>query len=243
MYEKTVVVISHDADFLNMFTDGVLYLNIQTKQIEQYRGDYSDACDQIARQIEKDQMQNARAEKEIREKKEKVNFFANKGGNMRKLAAKLKDDIEDAEENKVEVRRDDRTIKRFDIEFENLTGDFLQISRISLMNPVTHEINFYSLDIALRKGDRYIIKGPNGIGKTTLLKSLVHAHSADAVILPEVRVGYYSQDFGELDMHQTVWDALQSVTDEITDQDTFRVASQFLLTGDLLKNPIYLLSE
>jgi len=35
-YEKTVVVISHDADFLNMFTDGVLYLNVMTHQVEQY---------------------------------------------------------------------------------------------------------------------------------------------------------------------------------------------------------------
>jgi len=36
-YEKTVVVISHDADFLNMFTDGVLYLNVNTHKVEQYR--------------------------------------------------------------------------------------------------------------------------------------------------------------------------------------------------------------
>jgi hypothetical protein len=39
---------------------------------------------------------------------------------MRKLASKLRDEIEEAEENKVEVRRDDRTIKPFTIEFENL---------------------------------------------------------------------------------------------------------------------------
>ena len=36
-YDKTVVVISHDADFLNMFTDGVLYLNSLTHKVEQYR--------------------------------------------------------------------------------------------------------------------------------------------------------------------------------------------------------------
>lgn len=36
-YDKTVVVISHDADFLNMFTDGVLYLNVQEHKVEQYR--------------------------------------------------------------------------------------------------------------------------------------------------------------------------------------------------------------
>ncbi|MDD3970185.1 MAG: ATP-binding cassette domain-containing protein, partial [Candidatus Pacebacteria bacterium] len=39
-YDKTCIVISHDADFLNSFTDGVLYLDIFTKKIEQYRGNY-----------------------------------------------------------------------------------------------------------------------------------------------------------------------------------------------------------
>ncbi|MEI7563627.1 MAG: ATP-binding cassette domain-containing protein [bacterium] len=77
-YDKTVVVISHDADFLNIFTDGVLYLNKDRKQVEQYWGDYYDVVDQIAAQIEKEQMQNARAEKKIIEAKEKINFFANK---------------------------------------------------------------------------------------------------------------------------------------------------------------------
>lgn len=77
-YDKTVVVISHDADFLNLFTDGVLYLNKARCQVEQYRGDYYDVVDQIAAQIEKENMQNARAEKKIIDAKEKINFFSNK---------------------------------------------------------------------------------------------------------------------------------------------------------------------
>ena len=162
---------------------------------------------------------------------------------MRKLASKLRDDIEEAEENKVDVRRDDRTIKEFAIDLEHLTGDYLNIHRISLMHPETHTVGFHKLEMKLRKGDRYILKGPNGIGKTTLLKSLVHAHNKDAMIAPEVKVGYYSQDFSELDMNQTVWDSIQSVTNELTDQETYRIASHFLLTGDLLKQPIALLSE
>ena len=77
---------------------------------------------------------------------------------MRKLAAKLKDDIEDAEDNKVELRRDDRTIKEFDFEFENLVGDYLTINHISLMHPTTHQIGQYKLSLNVRKGDRHIIK-------------------------------------------------------------------------------------
>lgn len=77
-YDKTVVVISHDADFLNLFTDGVLYLNKNTCKVEQYRGDYYDVVEQITAKIEKDQMANARAEKKIADAKEKINFFSNK---------------------------------------------------------------------------------------------------------------------------------------------------------------------
>ncbi len=39
-YNKTVIVISHDADFLNAFTEGVLYLNSQNRQVEKYDGNY-----------------------------------------------------------------------------------------------------------------------------------------------------------------------------------------------------------
>ena len=241
-YDKTVVVISHDADFLNMFTDWVLYLNVHMKKVEQYWWDYYDAVEQIARQIERDEMLNARMEKEIQDKKDKVNFFANKGGKMRKLASKFRDDIEEAEENKVEVRRDDKTITNFEIPFENLNGPIVTINNVSLMGldwtPVSHK-----LDLELRKWDRVLLKWPNGIGKTTLLRRLVNAHDGDATIHDWVRVWYYSQDFNALDMDMVVWDALREMSDAITDQDAYRVAAQFLLKGDILKNTVSSLSE
>jgi len=71
----------------------------------------------------------------------------------------------------------------------------------------------------------------------------VHAHDADATIHEGVRVGYYSQDFNALDMDMLVRDSLAECSDQISDQDIFRTAAQFLLTSDLLKNPISSLSE
>ncbi len=241
-YPKTVVVISHDADFLNMFTDGVLYLNIQTHKVEQYRGDYYDVVEQIAAQIEKEKMLNARMERQINDAKDKVNFFANKGGKMRKLASKMRDEIEEAEENKVDVRKDDRTISNFNIEFENLVGPLITINNIELLDKHHERVN-KKVDLIIKKWMRYQLVWPNGIGKTTLLKRLFNATDNDATITEEVRVGYYSQDFNALDMNMIVWDALHEVSNEITDQQVYRVASQFLLTGDLLKNTIASLSE
>ena len=54
MYEKTVIVISHDADFLNAFSDGVLYLDVFTHKIEQYTGNYYDVVEEIKNRIERE---------------------------------------------------------------------------------------------------------------------------------------------------------------------------------------------
>ena len=75
------------------------------------------------------------------------------------------------------------------------------------------------------------------------MKRLTSGQDEDAVITPEVSIGYYSQDFDALDMNQTVWDSLHSASDNVTDQTVYKVAAQFLLIGDLLKNPVYALSE
>jgi ATPase subunit of ABC transporter with duplicated ATPase domains len=149
-YEKTAIVISHDADFLNVFTDGVLYLNVQKHQVEQYWGDYYTVIEDIKKQIEREQMQNARMEKEIQDKKDKINFFANKGGKMRKLASKMRDDVEEAEENTVTVRKDDKTIQKFHIDYGNFIGPIITISKITLMNR-EHEIVAHDLELIITK--------------------------------------------------------------------------------------------
>jgi len=183
-YDKTVVVISHDADFLNLFTDGVLYLNKQTRKVEQYRWDYYDVVEQITAQIEKDQMANARAEKKIADAKEKINFFANKWWKMRKLASKMRDEVEEAEENKVDVRKDDKTIMGFTIPFENYVGPIVTINKVGLMN-ANHEVVTYKLPLVMKKHDRCIFTGPNGIGKSTLLKRLMMIHRHKENIMKE----------------------------------------------------------
>ena len=58
-YPKTVMVISHDAEFLNAFTQGVLYLDIYTRKIEQYVGNYFDVVKEITIRVEKENMKNA----------------------------------------------------------------------------------------------------------------------------------------------------------------------------------------
>jgi ATPase subunit of ABC transporter with duplicated ATPase domains len=55
------------------------------------------------------------------------------------------------------------------------------------------------------------IVGPNGIGKTTLLESLASGHATGEHVSEGVRIGYYRQDFSNLDFNQTVFDCLMAV--------------------------------
>ena len=133
-YPNTVVVISHDAEFLNAFTTGVLYLDVFTRKIEQYPGNYHDVQRDILMRIEKENRKNAQLAKKIQDNKDKMNFFAQKGGKMRLVAKKMRDEIEEMEEEKVDVRKEDRTIRPFIIPAQDsLMGTVLELSSYTVL--------------------------------------------------------------------------------------------------------------
>ena len=241
-YKKTCVVISHDADFLNAFTHGVLYLNVFTRKVEQYVGDYFDLLGKISARIEKENRKNAQLAKKIQENKDKANFFAHKGGHMRLVARKLKERAEEMEEEKVDVRKEDKTIRPFIIPFqEGIGGEILSIASFSVMK--NHKLARREANISLRKGDHLLLAGDNGIGKTTLLESLVSGKTKGAKIFPDVKVGYYRQDFSTLNFDDTVYQSLVSATEDFSEKNLRSLAAGFLITNDLINAKIGSLSE
>lgn len=241
-YNKTVVVISHDADFLNAFTGGVLYLNVQTKAIEKYDGNYFDVVEQISAQVEKERRKNAQLSKEIQENKDKANFFAMKGGNMRMVAKRMREKAAEYEENKVEVRKEDKTIRPFAIPMqENLPVEILKLTSYKVIRD--HKPKDVKCDITLRRGQHIQIIGPNGIGKTTLLESLASGHATGEHVAEGVVIGYYRQDFSNLDFNQTVMDCLHSAARGKTLEEIRSFASGFLINADLIQTQIGNLSE
>lgn len=239
MYDKTVIVISHDTDFLNSFTDGVLNLDVHTHKIEQFVGNYYDVLDQIERQIERDRLQNARLEKSIKDRFEKVNRLGGKSVAMRRLARKTREDIERDREDIVAMRQEDRTIPEFEIKAQHIPGVTMKINSVTLMKD--HKVITKKTNIALHRGDRLLISGPNGIGKSTLLKSFLKGEGVE--MADGLRVGYYSQDFSELDFEATAFEALKEVSIKDSNQEIYAAAGRFLLPGELLQNKVGSLSE
>lgn len=243
-YKKTVIVISHDSDFLNAFTDGVLYLDVYTKKIEQYVGNYFDVVEQIAARVEKENRKNAQLAREIQENKDKANFFANKGGQMRLVARRMRDKAEELEESKVDIRKEDKTIRPFVIPAQkDHVGDILTITSFTTLNFKTHKPVKRKTTIVLRKNQHLLLKGPNGIGKSTLLESIAKGEATGSVIMPGTEIGYYRQDFSTLNFNDTVYDSLMSVMKEHVEETMRATAAGFLITGDLIRSKIGSLSE
>ncbi len=242
-YDKTCVVISHDAEFLNAFTTGVLYLDVFTRKVEQYPGNYHDVQRDILTRIDKENRKNAQLEKKIQENKDKANFFAQKGGKMRLVAKKMRTEVEEMEEEKVDVRKEDRTIRPFVIPAqEELSGVAFSLTSYSVLSPKGKPVVKKS-NISLRKNNHLLLRGPNGIGKSTLLEAIAKGVAEGATISEGVKVGYYRQDFSTLDFEQTVYDALMHAMGQPDEKRMRTVAAGFLIVGDTIYTKIGSLSE
>jgi ATP-binding cassette subfamily F protein 3 len=158
--------------------------------------------------------------------------------------------VEEAEDEMVDVRRDDKTIRDFTIPTQDVSEIFADAPKgtgvlaITSLNVIqNHEVTRVPVELVLRKKERLLITGPNGIGKSTLLRTLAEGSDPGAVITPGIRVGYYRQDFSGLDFSMSAYDALASVMDIVDNERLRAVAATFLLTGDVLRNKIGSLSE
>ncbi|MBU0613775.1 ATP-binding cassette domain-containing protein [Patescibacteria group bacterium] len=241
MYPKTVLVISHDANFLNCFTEGVLNLDVYTGKVEKYDGNYTDVVEEISARVERDRAKNAQLLKTIQDRKDKINFFSHKGGKMRKLASKLREEVAEAEANMVGVKRDDRTIPDFTIPSQHCANEIVNIKGVKVIK--NHEAALVDTHIQLRRRDHLRIIGPNGIGKSTLLRTLSSQNNEHAVITEGVKVGYYSQDFSGLDFTQTAYDSLAFMMDVPDNEVIRRTGAKFLLGGKELATQVGALSE
>lgn len=242
-YKKTVLVISHDSEFLNSFTDWVIYLDVHTKVTEQFVWDYHDVVEQIKRKIEKDNMANARLAKEAQAKKDQANVFAHKWWKLRLVAKKMREAAEEMEDDMVDSRKEDKTIREFSIPMQEDIGWVLL--KIHSVHIIRHdEVVVKDIEVNIRKNDHLLLSGPNGIWKSTLLEKIVNGDETGCELTPGVKIWYYRQDFSNLDFNQIVYDCLREASPpNMQEQELRSTAAGFLITWEIMKTRIGDLSE
>lgn len=209
-YENAFILISHDIPFLNSVTN-IIY-NMENAKLERYVGDYDHFLE--VHEMQKAQLAAA-YNKQQQEIKELKDFVArNKARvatrNMAMSRQKKLDKMDiielAAEKPKPEFSfKNDRASARVVIETDNLV--------IGYEKPLSHPIKLH-----IERGEKVIIKGANGIGKTTLLKSIlgmIPQISGTCHIGDYVSTAYFEQEMsgnGENSYIDEIWQDFPSYT-------------------------------
>jgi ATPase subunit of ABC transporter with duplicated ATPase domains len=209
-YKGCAIVISHDQRFLDNIATHILDVDYET--ITLYTGNYAAFSVEKQSIRERKEAEIARAEEIIAHKRAFVERFGAKATKAKQAQSRLKQ-IE-----KIEVEELADTSRRaplFRFTPQRPSGrDVLGLSGISKSYGDKRVLRDVSL--AVRRGERVAVIGPNGLGKSTLLRIIVERLGADAGKVEwghEARPGYFAQDHHELlaDGEGTplafVWDA------------------------------------
>ncbi len=194
-FPGALVLVSHDRHFLNAICDHIA--DVDYREVRIYPGNYDryEESKQLATS-QKDK-EIARAEKKIAEMQQFIDRFRAKATKARQAQSRQKQ-VERIEIP--EVTRSSRRHPVFGFKPERASGrDVLTVR--GLAKAFNGQQVLEGLGFELARGDKLAVVGPNGIGKSTLLKMIVGELEPDAGELElgyEVRAGYFSQDHEEL---------------------------------------------
>jgi len=240
-YRGVAVVISHDQRFLDNVATHILDVDYGT--IRAYPGNYAQFMREKRAAYERKATEIQRAEKIIAEKRAFVERFGAKATKAKQAQSRLKQ-IE-----KIEVQElvaSSRRAPLFRFTPERPSGkDVLEVSEVSKAFGEKRVLENISLNV--RRKDKLAVIGPNGLGKSTLLKIITDRLKADRGGVQfghEVRVGYFAQDHHELlqDLRMTpleyVWQACPSEPSNFVRGQLGRV----LFSGSDVEKPVGALS-
>ncbi len=198
-FKGCVLVVSHDHRFLNNICTHIVDVDYQ--RVTLYRGNYNDFQRQKVENRKRKETEIVKREKEIEDHKRFVERFKAKPTKARQAKSKVKQIEKIVIE---ELPRSSRRYPRFKLERCRHSGKIVVeargISKAFGGNPVLENV-----DLKLERDDCMAILGPNGIGKSTLLKILVGDLEPDRGEVEwgyETHVGYFAQDHSELEGHE-----------------------------------------
>ncbi|HEU0053209.1 MAG TPA: ABC-F family ATP-binding cassette domain-containing protein, partial [Longimicrobium sp.] len=191
-----VAVVSHDHRFLDNVATRIIDVDYATATV--YRGNYSDFLEQKVEDRERKEKEIEGRQKEIAQHQQFVDRFKAKASKARQAQSKLKM-IERKAAELEELPGSSRRYPKFRFAPRRQSGK--EVLKIAGVRKAFGEKEvLHGVDLLVNRGDRLVIMGPNGIGKSTLLKIVMGDLEAGAGTVEwgyEAHPGYFAQDHHE----------------------------------------------
>ncbi|MGD6942714.1 ABC-F family ATP-binding cassette domain-containing protein [Cytobacillus gottheilii] len=228
-YEGAILIVSHDRYFLDKVVTQVY--EISRHQIKKFTGNYSRYLDQKAADFERDMKQYEKQQEEISKLQDFIQRNLARASTTKRAQSRRKQlermDVMDRPLG-------DEKSASFGFQIDRQSGnDVLQVMDLAI--GYAGEAVSENLSFRITRGDSVALVGPNGIGKSTLLKTIIENLPAlQGKILhgSNVAIGYYDQQQAELTSNKRVLNELWDDYPQMLEKDVRTVLGNFLFSGD-----------
>lgn len=241
-YHGIILVISHDVEFLNAVTKKTLYVDKMKHNIEIYNGNYEKY---MKIKSERDLAKQRLYEKQQREEEKLKGIIAKYIRGNEKKANIAKDRIkklEKLETQKIELEKKNKYTK-FNMKI-NRPSYSIPIKCNNLTFGYNEENLLYeNLNFDLTRGEKLLVVGENGIGKTTLLRLIMGYLTpieGSIEITDKTDIAYYAQEHEILDNNKTILENFANFG--LADYEIRRMLGSFLFSGDDIFKKVEVLS-
>ncbi|WP_068677006.1 ABC-F family ATP-binding cassette domain-containing protein [Oceanobacillus sp. Castelsardo] len=240
-YPGAVVIVSHDRYFLDK-TVSIVY-EISRHKTKKYFGSYSKYLDQKSQEYELEWKAFEKQQSEIKKMEDFIQRNIVRASTTKRAQSRRKQ-LEKIE--RMDRPLGDESSASFSFQIAKRSGnDVLKIKDLSFHYDGENKNLFSNIDLDVNRGERVAIVGPNGVGKTTLLKIVLdklQKTSGDIQIGTGVQIGYYDQEQAELSSTKTVLNELWDEYPTINEKDIRTVLGNFLFSGDEVLKSVQTLS-
>lgn len=231
-YNGTVLVISHDIEFLDQVTTQTLYVDKITHNMELFPGNYEKY---IKIRNERLKTQERIYDKQIKEEEKLKRIIAKYiGGNEKKarIAKDRQKKLARLEENKITLEKKQK-VTHFKIKINHQSGIIpLKCENLTFGYNENHLL-INDLTFDLSRGEKFLVVGENGVGKSTLLKLIMgylKPLSGELQLNDKTELGYYAQEHELLDNEKIILENFSEFT--LSTKEIRSFLGNFLFSGD-----------